>query len=64
MPHSDKRGKDTEQNTGQVSQDAQRHLQDAAHHKVHKSPQPDTTDGEPGQQPEIPKVGSLDAPGG
>jgi hypothetical protein len=63
MPHSTKHGSDTEQNTGQ-SQDALRHRQDAAHHKVHKRPQPDAAETEPGQQPEIPKVGSLDAPGG
>jgi hypothetical protein len=63
MPHSIKHGNDTEESPGQ-SQDALRHRQDAAHHKVHKSPQSDATDTEAGQQPEIPKVGSLDAPGG
>jgi hypothetical protein len=84
MSHDTNRGDNTEQRTGQQSQDAQRHQQDAAHHKVHKSPQPGATDtrsgqqsqgrpqkddtaiseSEAGQQPEIPKVGSRDAPGG
>jgi len=70
--------------TAQQSQDAQRHQQDAAHHKFHSSPHqgvadaqrdqqlqggPQQDDGdmsqsEAGQQPEIPKVGSRDAPGG
>jgi hypothetical protein len=59
--------------TGQQSQDAQRHQQDPAHHKFYSSqqsqgePQQDDSDmdqTEAGQQPEIPKVGSRDAPGG
>ena len=64
MSHQDKRGSDKEQNTGQQSQDALRHQQDAAHHKVHKSPLPGAADSDAGLQPEIPKVGSRDAPGG
>ena len=54
-----------EQNTGQ-SQDASRHRKDALHHKFHSGPRPDETveKGEPVEQPEIPKVGSRDAPGG
>jgi hypothetical protein len=55
------------------SQDAIRHQKDALHHKFHKDPidekteqQPDSDDAQQieGQQPEIPKVGSRDAPGG
>jgi hypothetical protein len=84
MSQTPKRGNDTEQNTGQQSQDALRHRQDAAHHKFHKSPQGGAADTHRGQrseggpqqddsdinqsdaeqQPEIPKVGSRDAPGG
>jgi hypothetical protein len=84
MSHNTNGGSDPAQKTGQQSRDALRHQQDAAHHKVHKSPPPaaaDTRNGqqsqgssqkddtainesEPGQQPEIPKVGSRDAPGG
>ncbi len=48
--------------TGQ-SQDAIRHQRDALHHKFHKSPEGDSQQLEE-QQPEIPKVGSRDAPGG
>jgi hypothetical protein len=57
--------KNTE-NTGE-SQDALRHQQDAMHHKVHKRPLPgqkEAIENEANQQPEIPKVGSRDAPGG
>ena len=79
-----------ERKTGQLSQDALRHEQDAAHHKVHKSTQAgksaqsgraensggqlpqrgsqeesgDLNELEADQQPEVPKVGSRDAPGG
>jgi hypothetical protein len=64
--------------TGQ-SQDAIRHERDALHHKFHKGPedqkastqsqaraQQDSVDMQQleGQQPEIPKIGSSDAPGG
>jgi hypothetical protein len=54
------------QGTPQKSQDALRHEKDALHHKFHSSPQPDTAaeTNEAGEQPEIPKVGSRDAPGG
>jgi len=48
--------------TGQ-SQDAIRHQRDALHHKFHKGLEDDMQQPE-GQQPEIPKVGSRDAPGG
>jgi hypothetical protein len=51
---------------GQGSQDALRHQQDALHHKIQKRPLPgviDATESDAGQ-PEIPKVGSRDAPGG
>jgi hypothetical protein len=64
MSHQDNRGNDKEQRTGQQSQDALRHQQDAAHHKAHKSPLPGAADSDAGLQPEIPKVGSRDAPGG
>jgi hypothetical protein len=53
-------------NTGE-SQDALRHEQDAQHNKAHKSPLPgkkEAIENEATQQPEIPKVGSRDAPGG
>jgi hypothetical protein len=50
---------------GQGSQDAVRHKKDALHHKSHSTSQPDSADMQPGEgQPEIPKVGSRDAPGG
>lgn len=52
----------SDRETGQ-SQDAIRHQRDALHHKFHKDPEDDLQQLE-GQQPEIPKVGSLDAPGG
>ena len=48
--------------TGQ-SQDAIRHQRDASHHKFHRGPEDDMQQLEQ-QQPEIPKVGSRDAPGG
>jgi hypothetical protein len=60
-------GTDPDQTDGQQSQDAIRHQKDALHHKVHKPPLPgvkDATEGDAGQQAEIPKVGSRDAPGG
>jgi hypothetical protein len=52
--------------TQQKSQDALRHEKDALHHKFHSAPQPDAAPetSEAGEQPEIPKVGSRDAPGG
>ena len=55
---------------GQGSQDALRHEKDALHHKFHHEPRTGSPDemNDPqstvGQQPEIPKVGSRDAPGG
>jgi hypothetical protein len=68
------------QNTGTGSQDAHRHQKDAEHHKFHKvakqidkddqlsqaRAQQDSVDVQPSEelQPEIPKVGSRDAPGG
>jgi hypothetical protein len=60
------RGDISDQKTSQQSQDALRHEGDALHHKFHKGPQPGSTaeKGEPEEQPEIPKVGSRDAPGG
>jgi hypothetical protein len=84
MSNNSKQDNDAERITGQQSQDAQRHQQDAVHHKVHKSPRPSAADtqnarqaqrgpqngdingndSDAGQQPEIPKVGSRDAPGG
>jgi hypothetical protein len=84
MSHDTKGRNDPEEKTDQQSQDALRHQQDAAHHKVHKSREPggadarraqhsqggpqqddaDMNQSEAGQQPEIPKVGSRDAPGG
>jgi hypothetical protein len=60
--------RDREDSTGQVgrgSQDALRHKKDAVHHKVHNTAQSDSADVQPGEgQPEIPKIGSRDAPGG
>lgn len=60
--------------TVQRSQDAVRHQKDGLHHKFHGRPpaspadeaQQDSVDMQQndGQQPEIPKVGSRDAPGG
>jgi hypothetical protein len=41
---------DTTQKTGQQSQDALRHQQDATHHKSHKGPQQGAADNESGQQ--------------
>ena len=58
---------DPNQTAGRQSQDALRHREDALHNKLHKSPLPgvkDANKNEAGQQPEIPKVGSRDAPGG
>lgn len=54
------------------SQDAIRHQKDALHHKFHKNSADSESgrqlDSDPAQQieeqPEIPKVGSRDAPGG
>jgi hypothetical protein len=60
-------GTDPDQTAGQQSQDALRHQKDALHHKVPKAPLPgvkDAAEGDGGQQAEIPKVGSRDAPGG
>jgi hypothetical protein len=56
----------TTKDTGE-SQDALRHQQDALHHKVPKSPLPgkkEAIENDANQQPEVPKVGSRDAPGG
>jgi hypothetical protein len=54
------------------SQDAIRHQKDALHHKLHKDPEAgksaEQLDSDSEQQieelPEVPKVGSRDAPGG
>jgi hypothetical protein len=55
-------------NTDPQSQDAVRHRLDALHHKFESQAraQQDSVDMQQidGLQPEIPKVGSLDAPGG
>ena len=62
MPHNEH-----DRKTGQQSQDALRHQQDALHNKVQKSPLPgviDPIENDPSIAPEIPKVGSRDAPGG
>ena len=56
--------------TGHGSQDSVRHHKDALHHKFHKAPPGSAADEvkqdtQPSEgQPEIPKVGSRDAPGG
>lgn len=58
--------------TGPGSQDAVRHEKDAQHHKFRSGSQPSEPVGKNDrqspqseeQQPEIPKVGSRDAPGG
>jgi hypothetical protein len=68
MSSDNKDPKNSNRQTGQ-SQDAVRHEKDALHHKFHKGPQPGSADESndqqiEGQQPEIPKVGSRDAPGG
>jgi hypothetical protein len=65
---NDKEPNNSNRRTGQ-SQDAVRHEKDALHHKFHKGPQLGNADEGndqqiDGQQPEIPKVGSRDAPGG
>ena len=60
-------GTDPDQTNGHQSQDALRHRKDALHHGVHKAPLPGVKhapEGDVGQQAEIPKVGSRDAPGG
>lgn len=49
---------------GEGSQDAVRHEKDAQHHKYPTDQESRDADVGEGQQPEIPKVGSLDAPGG
>jgi hypothetical protein len=67
MSNDTKHVSETERKTAQQSQDALRHEQDAAHHKLARGSQRksgDRNDGEPGEQPEIPKIGSRDAPGG
>jgi hypothetical protein len=67
MSNDNKQGNETERKTAQQSQDAARHEQDAAHHKLERGSQResgDRNDSEPGEQPEIPKIGSRDAPGG
>jgi hypothetical protein len=48
------------------SQDASRHQQDALHHKFHRgsTDNGDLKQSDTAEQPEIPKVGSRDAPGG
>ena len=64
MPH---RVNKSQRNAGQQSQDALRHQQDVLHNKVHHDPLPGTVDpieNDASQAPEIPKVGSRDAPGG
>jgi hypothetical protein len=64
MPHKDH---EDQRNAGQHSQDALRHQQDALHNKVHREPLPGTADpieNDVSRAPEIPKVGSRDAPGG
>lgn len=58
--------RDPEQTVPGQSQDALRHEEDARHGKRHKIPLPgvvENADTSP-QQPETPKVGSNDAPGG
>jgi hypothetical protein len=60
-------GTDPDQTAGKQSQDALRHQKDALHQKVHKEPFPgvkDATEGDGGEQAEVPRVGSRDAPGG
>jgi hypothetical protein len=55
------------QDNKDASQDAARHRKDALHHKAREENGQNSDDpelSEPGQQPEIPKVGSRDAPGG
>jgi hypothetical protein len=66
MSHN-KYSNDPDRAAGRQSQDALRHREDALHNKRHKSPLPgvkDVNENDAGQQPEIPKVGSRDAPGG
>jgi hypothetical protein len=58
--------RDPELTAGRQSQDARRHQLDARHNKRHETPPPGVIEDENmvRQQPEIPKVGSRDAPGG
>lgn len=58
--------RDRELTAERQSQDALRHEEDARHNKRHKTPLPGVPEDEntARQQPEIPKVGSRDAPGG
>jgi hypothetical protein len=58
---------DSQRKASQQSQDALRHRQDAQHNKVHKNAVPgviDPIESDSSSAPEIPKVGSRDAPGG
>lgn len=68
MPRDNKDANRDNQNPsdrrGEGSQDAVRHEKDAQHHKYLKDQESMETDLGEGQQPEIPKVGSRDAPGG
>jgi hypothetical protein len=63
MSHN-KYGTDPDQAAEQRSQDALRHQKDAVHHKGPLPGVKEATEGDVGQQAEIPKVGSRDAPGG
>lgn len=58
--------KNTAARAGQLAQDAQRHQKDEAEQLAQARAQQDSVDMQEieGQQPEIPKVGSRDAPGG
>jgi hypothetical protein len=48
--HDSNRENGAASKTGQQSQDATRHQQDASHHKDHKRPQPGGADDKSGQQ--------------
>jgi hypothetical protein len=64
MPHKEHQ---TQRKTGKQSQDALRHQLDAQHNKLHKTPLPgviDPIETDSTIAPEVPKVGSRDAPGG
>jgi len=50
MKNDPNRGSDAAQKTGQQSQDASRHQQDATHHPIDKSPQQGGADKKGGQQ--------------
>jgi len=69
MPNDNINAKSTDRgnNSGQIGQGSEvavRQEKNALHHKYRDTPQPNGADEQDEDQAEIPKVGSLDAPGG